>query len=97
MTSLMDVGDTLGECANCHKVVKEYQWTLDDCCGVYRGRCPHCNAVNLLDFSKCGRGYSSKEIFLVLPTDHEIKMNNWENNIPFRKCECEECRMNGHE
>jgi hypothetical protein len=89
-TSLMDKGDTLGECANCHKVVKEYQYILDDCYGVYRGRCPHCNAVNLLDFSK-GRGYTSSEIFCVLPTDIEIEMNKWEADIPFTNCARKEC------
>ncbi len=90
-TSLMDKGDILGECANCHKVVREYLSTLHDCYGVYRGRCPFCNAVNLLGGE--GRGYSNQEIFLVLPTDHEIKMNDWETDIPVTKCTCPTCGM----
>jgi len=94
-TSLMSEGDVIGECANCQKVVREHLFTLDDCYGVYRGRCPHCNAVNLLDRRKSMRGYTSREMFLVLPTDHEVKKNKWEADIPVRQCTCGTCKEEG--
>jgi hypothetical protein len=58
---------------------------------VWRGVCPHCNAVNLLDIRESLRGYMSQEMRLCLPTDHEIKMNGWEADIPTRPCDCKEC------
>lgn len=92
-TSLMDKGEILGECANCKRVVRESLFTLDDCYGVYRGECPHCHAINLLDYGNGGiRGYSSREMRLTLPTDHEMKMNDWPEDVPTRKCDCKECR-----
>ncbi len=95
-TSLMDKGDTLGACPNCGKTVREYQFTLDDCYGVYRGRCPHCNALCLLKPQKyAGRGYTSKEMFLTLPTDYEIEMNGWEKDVPTIKCACKTCAGGG--
>lgn len=90
-TSRMDAGDMMGECANCHKVCREHSAIIDDCYAVYRGRCPYCNALNLLDNEK-GRGYSGTGMHLVLPTDHEIRMNDWETDVPTRKCDCPKCR-----
>ena len=85
LTKLADSGDTLGECANCKGVCKENQFTLDDAYGVIRLVCPHCKAVNLLD------RYTSREMFLTLPTDHEMKMNGWDDTEITRPCDCGEC------
>lgn len=90
-TSLMNKGNVSGKCANCGAVVAERLSTLDDCYGVYRGRCPACNAVNLLDFTKGLRGYSSSGMNLCLPTDHEVEANGWEHDIPTVPCTCGEC------
>lgn len=91
MTSLMDKGDIIGCCANCNNIVREYEGTLNDCYAVYRGKCPHCGAINLLHCQKGAiRGYTSKEIFLELPTDHEILLNKWPDS-PHIKCKCNHC------
>ncbi len=81
-TSLMSEGNILGECPNCHKVCREHLWTLDDCYAVYRGRCPHCNALCLL--GREGRGYWSGGMTLVLPYDEQIQANGWETDVPTR-------------
>src|SRR3989304_6677200 len=85
-TSLMDKGNVIGECACCGSVCREHEFTLSDCYAVYRGRCPKCNAINLLGGG--GRGYNNRTMTLVLPTDHEIRMNKWEEDVPTRPCDC---------
>ena len=94
LTELANSGDTLGECAKCGGVIKAYLTTLDDAYGVIRLVCPKCEAVNLLDQSgKHGiRGYMTGQMWLVLPTDHEVEMNNWEKDIPIIPCTCEKCK-----
>lgn len=87
-TFLMDKGNVSGECANCHRPVHEHLFTLDDCYGVYRGKCPHCGAINLLDCKGSLRGYTSRRMTLCLPTDCEIKMNKWPDS-PHTICGCE--------
>jgi len=92
LTELADNGDIPGECANCGKIIYADQRTLDDAYGVWRGVCPHCEAVNLLASQKMAmRGYTSKKMFLVLPTDHEMKMNNWTDTEITSPCACKEC------
>ena len=66
--------DTKGTCANCKQDVWESQFTLDDCYNVWAGECPHCQSVNLLSMSTL-RGYDSKNMLLVLPTDEEVETN----------------------
>lgn len=66
--------DTKGTCANCKAEVWESQFTLDDCYNVWAGKCPHCDAVNLLALTSL-RGYSSQGMDLVLPFDEEIEEN----------------------
>lgn len=63
-----------GKCAKCDGEVFESLFTLDDCYNVWAGTCPHCKATNLLS-TKHGRGYSSGEMFLVLPNAEEVEMN----------------------
>jgi phage FluMu protein Com len=93
LTELANSGDTIGECANCGGIIKAYQSTLDDAYGVIRLVCPKCKAVNLLNPQKnAWRGYTNSEMFLTLPTDHEIVMNNWEKNIPTIPCQCKKCK-----
>ena len=67
--------NTPGECANCQKPVFESQFTLDDCYNVWAGKCPHCQAINLLSMSHGLRGYSSGQMWLVLPTNEEVDSN----------------------
>ena len=99
MTRLMDKvakrGGLTAPCANCGKAVSESEAILDDAYGVWRGRCPYCNAINLLDQSDGSRGYWSGGMNLCLPTDHEVKMNNWEGDIPVRPCTCGACTETG--
>ena len=93
LTVVADKGDTMGECANCQKICKEDQHTLDDAYGVLRLVCPHCEAVNLLDPRKyAGRGYTSSEMFLTLPTDHEMEMNKWNDTEITKPCTCDTCK-----
>jgi DNA-directed RNA polymerase subunit RPC12/RpoP len=87
----MDSGSVKGRCANCGADVFESESVLDDAYAVYRGRCPQCNAVNLL--GGIGRGYGSQAMELVLPTDHEVEMNGWEKDIPTRPCDCPACSL----
>lgn len=89
LTILADSGDTLGECANCKRICKENQFTLDEAYGVIRLVCPYCDAVNLLDpRDGAGRGYTSSEMFLTLPTDHEMEMNDWTDTEITKPCTC---------
>ncbi len=80
-------GKIKGNCAYCRAVVGEDLFTLDDCYGVWRGECPECGAINLLDESK-GRGYTKFQMWLVLPTDHECKENDWKDCLFTRPCGC---------
>lgn len=64
-----------GACAKCGKDVWESEAILDDCYNVWAGRCPHCQAINLLGFTGL-RGYSSQGMDLVLPTDEEREANS---------------------
>lgn len=75
--------DPEGECAKCGKSVYESQLILDDCYAVWWGKCPHCGAMNALDYRK-GRGYDRKRIYLVLPTNEEVIMNDLPDNTPTR-------------
>ena len=98
LTELGDSGNVLGECANCKGVVKAGLFTLDDAYGVIRLVCPTCKAVNLLAAgTKEGgiRGYMTGRMWLVLPTDHEMKMNNWTDTEITRPCDCPECKKGG--
>ena len=89
LTELANSGDTFGECANCRGVIKAYQSTLNEAYGVIRLVCPNCGAVNLLQPKKgAWRGYTHNEMFLTLPTEHEIEINNWEKDIPTIPCTC---------
>lgn len=96
LTVLADQGDTIGECAHCREVIKENLSTLDDAYGVWRGVCPHCKAVNLLDQSgKHGiRGYMTGKMWTVLPTDHEMTLNKWDDTEIVRECSCSLCKEN---
>ena len=64
-----------GTCANCNKDVFESTWILDDCYNVWAGICPHCKATNLLSMNHGLRGYSSAQMWLVLPTNEELESN----------------------
>jgi hypothetical protein len=89
----VDSRKIVGKCANCGMLVEEDQFMLDDAYGVWRGECPKCEAINLL--GRGGRGYSASEgqMRLVLPTEHEVKMNEgWKADVKFtRPCDCREC------
>ena len=93
LTMLADRGDVEGECANCGKPIKESLSILDDAYGVWRGVCPHCGAINLLDQSgEHGiRGYITDKMWTVLPTDHEMKMNKWDDTDIVTQCTCKKC------
>lgn len=67
-------GTIPGKCAKCGGAVHEALFTLDDCHNVWAGKCPHCGAINLLAMTSM-RGYSSKGMDLVLPTDEEREAN----------------------
>lgn len=67
--------DTPGNCANCGKEVFESQLSLDDCYNVWAGKCPHCGAINLLSMDHGLRGYDSRQMHLVLPTNEEVASN----------------------
>lgn len=64
-----------GICANCNVELWESEWILDDCYNVWAGQCPKCNACNLLSMNHGLRGYDSKQMYLVLPTDEEMESN----------------------
>lgn len=72
-----------GTCANCKKDVYESKWILDDAYNVWAGRCPHCNAINMLALTSL-RGYSAAGMDLVLPTDEERDANELPANTPTR-------------
>ena len=74
--------DIPGRCANCKKTVYENTYLLDDAYAVWLGKCPHCGALNFLDFTKGARGYSSAEMSLVLPTQEEKKENKLPEDCP---------------
>jgi len=95
LTVIMDSSPTgrdpvQGNCASCGIFVYESLFMLDDAWGVWRGECPKCRAINLLGGP--GRGYNSGFMMLVLPTDHEMKMNEWPETVPTRACFCKDCR-----
>ena len=54
---------------------------LDDAYNVWVGKCPACNAYNRLALTSL-RGYSSRGMDLVLPTDEEREANGWPAEIP---------------
>lgn len=76
-------GCVQGKCAKCGAVVYESLPLLDDAYNVWVGKCPHCDAANLLGLTSL-RGYSSAGMDLVLPTDEEIRDNNWPKEWPTR-------------
>ena len=65
--------DVPGHCAKCKRPVFESLVILDDAYAVWAGRCPHCQALNLL--GPQGRGYHSGGMTLVLPTAEERDAN----------------------
>jgi hypothetical protein len=67
--------DLPGTCANCSKEVFESNNLLSDCYNIWAGACPHCKAINLLSMNHGLRGYSSSQMWLVLPTDEEVAAN----------------------
>jgi len=77
-----ETGSIQGLCAKCQKSVSELLATLDDAYNVWAGRCPYCNAINLLSMNHGLRGYSSVEMHLVLPTDEEKKANEMPDDCP---------------
>lgn len=95
LTEIADSGEILGECANCQKMMRATMSVLDDAYGVWRGVCPHCGAVNLLDPRKSSamRGYTHNEMFLVLPTDHEVELNKWDDVKFTTECTCGKCKQ----
>jgi len=68
-----------GICANpkCGMEVYESLFVLDDSFNVWWGRCPYCGAINALDLSKGIRGYHSHAMYLCLPTNEEVIMNDF--------------------
>lgn len=70
-----------GTCAKCGKAVFESLSILDDCYNVWAGRCPHCQALNLLAMTGL-RGYSSTGMDLVLPFDEERDANQLPADTP---------------
>ena len=71
-----------GTCAKCGKPVYESEVTLDDCYGVWFGKCPHCGALNALETRKSLRGYSSTQMYLTLPEEEEVIMNELPADTP---------------
>lgn len=74
-------GRIQGKCVNCGKAVFESLSTLDDAYNVWAGRCPHCEAINMLALTGL-RGYSSQGMDLVLPFDEEVKANDLPEGTP---------------
>lgn len=70
-----------GKCAHCQKAVYESLFTLDDCYNVWLGKCPHCGALNYLAMTSL-RGYGSRGMDLVLPTDEERDANDLPKDCP---------------
>lgn len=60
-----------GVCVGCGEKVYEADVTLSDAYAVWAGKCPYCQAINLLS-TKHGRGYDSSRMYLVSPTPGEI-------------------------
>ena len=77
-------GRVPGECAKCAKPVFEELWLLDDAYNVWMGRCPHCAALNYLSMTHGLRGYTEKQMHLVLPTDEEVADNHLPAGTPTR-------------
>lgn len=76
------IRDVEGNCAKCNTKLYESLFLLDDAYNVWAGKCPHCMAINMLSMNHGLRGYSSKSMWLVLPTDEEVEMNT---DLP---CDC---------
>jgi hypothetical protein len=73
-----------GSCANCGKDVYESLPILDDAYNDWAGRCPHCAAINFLSTTHGLRGYDSRHMYLVLPTEEEKAANNMPADCPTR-------------
>jgi hypothetical protein len=73
--------DVEGHCAKCTGTVYERLWILDDAYNVWIGKCPYCGALNYLGLVGL-RGYSSKAMTLVLPTDEEREANGLPPDTP---------------
>lgn len=71
-----------GACANCNVAVYESTWLLDDAYNVWMGKCPKCKALNYLSMNHGLRGYDSREMHLVLPTDEEKQANKLPADCP---------------
>jgi hypothetical protein len=75
-------GEIPGLCAKCGAQVWESLAMLDDAYNVWAGRCPACKAINLLSMGYGLRGYDSRQMYLVLPTDEEIAANSLPADTP---------------
>lgn len=82
MSSIKKRGFIPGKCANCNKDVWESSFLLDDAYNVWVGKCPHCGALNYLSLDHGLRGYSSYEMWLVLPTEEEKAANDLPKDCP---------------
>lgn len=71
-----------GICAKCGSVVFESEFILSDTYNVWAGRCWNCRAINFLSLNHGLRGYDSRKMYLVLPTDEEKKANNLPDDCP---------------
>jgi hypothetical protein len=76
--------DVPGACAKCGEKVWEALFVLDDAYNVWGGKCPYCEAINLLSTEHGLRGYDSREMHLVLPYDEEAKENGLPSGCPTR-------------
>ena len=74
-------GEVPGTCAKCGVAVYESLFILDDCYNVWGGKCPQCEAINMLAMTGL-RGYSSSGMDLVLPTDEERDANDLPADTP---------------
>ena len=73
--------DVPGKCAKCGLPVYEALCILDDAYNVWLGRCPECKALNYLGMQGL-RGYDSRGMTLVLPTDEERDANGLPPDTP---------------
>ena len=76
--------DIPGICASCGQQLFESLLMLDDAYGVWKGKCPHCGACNLLDTSKGIRGYHSQGMDLCLPYAEDLIVWGLPLSIPNR-------------
>jgi hypothetical protein len=75
-------GTIPGTCAACGLPVYESLPLLDDAYNVWAGKCPQCGAINMLSMNHGLRGYTSMQMWLVLPTDEEREANALPKDCP---------------